>query len=109
MTTTTPGILGQLKPTANTDTNLFTVAYSNQAQFNIFICNQSGSQDQISVALVPSGSSETSISYILYNTPIDGNYAFTLGGLSLNSGDQVRVLSTYGTTSFTASGLTISS
>jgi hypothetical protein len=108
MTTTTPSILGQSKPVANTDTNLFTVSYGNQAQFNIFVCNQSGTQDQITISLVPNGDLESSTSYIFSGTQIAGNFTFTASGIYLNSGDQVRVISVHGTTSFTATGLLVS-
>jgi hypothetical protein len=107
MTTTVPGILGQNKPSAGVDTNLFTVATGTQVQFNMFVCNQAVSQDQFTIALVPSMGIETSATYIAYNTPITANGLVSLGGLFLNSGDQVRILSVGGNTSFTATGLVI--
>ena len=107
MTTTTPRILGQNMPAAGVDTNLFTVATGTQAQFNIFLCNQAGSQDQFTIALVPFTGTETSATYIAYNTPLTANGIFSVGGLYLNSGDQVRILSVNGTISFTATGLSI--
>jgi hypothetical protein len=107
MTTTTPIILGQSKPVATVDTNLFTVGYNNQAQFNLFVCNQSSSSDTITVALVPNGNLESSTSYIFYNNTVAGNFTFIANGIYLNSGDQIRVLSTNGTTSFTATGLLV--
>ena len=107
MTTTAPGILGQNKPAAGVDTNLFTVANGTQVQFNMFVCNQISSQDQFTIALVPSTGIETSATYIAYNTPVTANGVVSLGGLFLNSGDQVRILSVGGNISFTATGLII--
>lgn len=107
MTTTTPSILGQNMPAAGIDTNLFTVTNGTQVQFNIFLCNQSSTQDAFTIALVPNSGTETSATYISFNTPIIGNAVFSIGGLYLNSGDQVRVLSTDGNISFTATGLIV--
>jgi len=107
MTTTTPGILGQNKPSAGVDTNLFTVATGTQVQFNMFVCNQASSADQFNIALVPYLGTENTSTYIAYNTPIIANGLVSLGGLFLNSGDQVQILSVNGTSSFTATGLII--
>lgn len=107
MTTTTPSILGQNMPTAGIDTNLFTVANGTQVQFNLFVCNQVAFQNQFSVALVPNGGIENQATYVAFNTILTGNGIFTIGGLYLNSGDQVRVSSKSGNISFTATGLII--
>jgi hypothetical protein len=107
MTTTTPSILGQNMPSAGINTNLFTVANGSQVQFNLFVCNQSTSQDQFTIALVPNTGIETAATYIAFNTPIISNGIFTIGGLYLNSGDQIKILSTHGNLSFTATGLII--
>ncbi len=107
MTTTAPGILGQNMPSAGVDTNLFTVATGTQVQFNMFVCNQSNNQDQFNIALIPFTGIENSSTYIAYNTPIIANGIVSLGGLFLNSGDQVQVLSVNGNISFTATGFVI--
>jgi len=108
MSTTVPSILGQNKPNPNVDTNLFTVATGTQVQFSIFVCNQSNSVDNFTIALVPNGGIEGSESFIAYNTPLTANGVFSASGLYLNSGDQVRVLSVGGNMSFTATGMIIS-
>ena len=107
MTTTAPGILGQNKPSAGVDTNLFTVATGTQVQFNMFVCNQNNTQDQFTISLIPYTGIENSSTYIAYNTPVIANGIVSIGGLFLNSGDQVRVSSVGGNTSFTATGLVI--
>ena len=108
MTQTTPKILGQKKPDPSVETNLFTVTLTHQCQLSIFACNQSSSFDQINIALVPFGQTETAVSYIAYQTTLFGNGVFSFSGLFLNSGDSVVVFSTNGTTSFTATGMDVS-
>ena len=101
----TPKIFGQAKPPASVDTTLFIVASNTQAQFTIYVCNQTPDMDTINIGLVPFGQNESSASYIAYQTAIIGNSVLSFSGLFLNSGDQVEVFSTNGTTSFVATGL----
>ena len=101
----TPKIFGQAKPPASVDTTLFIVASNTQAQFTIYVCNQTPDMDTINIGLVPFGQNESSASYIAYQTAIIGNSVLSFSGLFLNSGDQVAVFSTNGTTSFVATGL----
>jgi len=107
MATTLPRIFGQQKPAAMTETNLFSVSLTNQAQFSIFVCNQSNVIDYFTIALIPYGTNEVGASYITYQTPLSGNSIFSISSLDLNSGDRVNVASVNGTTSFTATGIDI--
>ena len=110
MSTTIPSIIGQNYPAAGVDTNLFTVPLNQQVQFSIFVCNQSSSYDYFTIALVKSGgqtSPELPSTFIAYNTPLVNNGVFSASGLYLNSGDQVRVMSTNGSCSFNATGIVI--
>lgn len=110
MSTTIPSILGQTRPSANIDTNLFTVGITEQAQFSLFVCNLSPQVDYFTIALVPNGAPilpENAGTYIAYNTPLIGNGVFAASGLYLNSGDQVRVTSANGNCSVTATGVVI--
>jgi hypothetical protein len=107
MSYTVPKILGQNKPDAGVDTNLFTVASNHQVQFSLFACNQSAVIDRFTIALIPNGGTETNATYIAYNTPLIGNGMFSAAGLYLNSGDQVKVSSVNGSFSFTATGIDI--
>ena len=110
MSNTIPSILGQSKPAANVDTNLFTVPYGTQAQFSLFVCNQSPVVDYFTIALVQYGtptSPENPSNYIAYNTPLIGNGVFAASGLYLNMGDQVRITSAGGNCSVTATGVII--
>jgi hypothetical protein len=104
---TTPRLLGQNKPDALVNTNLFTVTTGNQVQFSLFVCNQDSEIDRFTVALIPAGEPETLNTYIAYRTPLIGNGVFAASGLYLNSGDQVVVESENGYISFTATGIEI--
>lgn len=107
MTTTTPRLLGQNKPDAGVNTNLFTVTTGNKVQFSLFVCNQNSAIDRFTVALVLAGEPETASSYIAFRTPLIGNGVFAASGLYLNSGDQVIIESENGNISFTATGIEI--
>ncbi len=108
MTTTTPRIFGQVKPVANIETTLLTVAYTSQAQMSIFIANQSSTIDRFSIEILPFNTSPDFSRYIAYNTPLIGNGVFALSGIALNSGDQIVVSTANGDCSFTATGLEFS-
>jgi hypothetical protein len=107
MTTTTPKIFGQAKPVMMIPTNLVTVGNTNQAQINIFVCNQNPAIDYFSIELLPNGDSDDPSRYIAYNTPILGNGVFAMSGISLNSGDSIVVQTVNGGCSITATGVQI--
>lgn len=107
MASTAPKLLGQKKPAANVETNLFTVAGGHQVQFSIFVCNQSAVLDRFTVALIPDGGTLSTANYIAYQTPIIGNGVFSASGLYLGSGDMVEVTSGGGNVSITATGIDI--
>ena len=107
--TQSPRIFAQQFPAAGIDTNLMTVDVAHSAQMSVFIANQSANEDAISVALVPYSEPNTMPpNYIAYQTRLMGNGVLAFSGLYMASGDQVRVTSANGTTSFTASGIDIS-
>ena len=108
MVTQTPKIFAQHYPPAGNDDNLFTVVSGHNAQLTVFVANHSISEDQISVSLVPEGTANTTApNYIAYQTRILGNGCIAFAGLFLDSGDQVRVRSANGTSSFVATGVDI--
>jgi len=100
-----PKILGQNKPVAHIDTNLFTVATGHQAQISIFIANQSDDFDRFTIALVPANQSEQPENYIAYRSLLVANGVLAFSGLYLNSEDRVQVISENGNCSFTATGI----
>jgi len=86
-----------------------TVDVGHSAQMSVFIANQDANEDAISVALVPYDQANTiPPNYIAYQTRLMGYGVLAFSGLYMASGDQVRVTSVNGTTSFTASGIDIS-
>jgi len=101
-------VFGQNKPDAGFDTNLFTVAIDNQAQFSIFVANQSNTYERFTIAIVPNSQSEQPENYIAYNTYLYPNGVIAFSGLYLNSGDKVQVSSENGNCSFTATGIDFS-
>jgi len=107
MTTTTPQIFGQALPVALVQTNLLTVPNGEQAQINMFVCNQSSSYDYFSIELIPSGDNPDPARFVAFNTPVLPNGVFSMAGISLNSGDAVVVSTTQGNCSFTATGMGI--
>lgn len=98
-------ILGQQKPGAGVNTNLFTVSTSHQVQVSIFIANQMSDYDRFTVALIPSGQSQEPKNYLAYSTPLSANGVMAFSGIYLNDGDSVFVSSEGGQCSFTATGI----
>ena len=89
--TTTYKILGQINPTANTATTLYTVPASTQTVIStIAICNQSNTASTFSLAVQPSGAAVTAKNYINYQTAIPGNDTITLTiGMTLSNTDVI--------------------
>lgn len=104
---TTPTILGQNFPDPTVPTILFAVPANCSVQFSTFVCNQSPEPDLITIALLPDGGPDTPASYIAYQTTLIGNGVLAFSGLFMNQLDQVEVISQYGTSSFTATGMLI--
>jgi hypothetical protein len=109
MTTVTPMIFGQIKPSTPTPTAVYTVPQGAQAQLTLFVYNQGSGFDNFRIALVPNGQTITTARYLAYDTPLINNGVFALAGIGLNSGDTVFVQSANGGVSFTATGMQYSS
>ncbi|MCK9439431.1 MAG: hypothetical protein WC188_04640 [Candidatus Caldatribacteriota bacterium] len=101
-------ILGRVKPASITNTSLYTVPVVTQANVNIFIANQGSGEDQIRVAITPSGSALAATDYIIYDIALAGNSSQQLTGIALAASDFITVYSLNGTTSFVATGIEIS-
>ena len=88
---TTYKILGQINPTANTATTLYTVPASTQTVIStIAVCNQSNTATTFSLAVQPAGAAIASKHYINYQTSIPGNDTITLTiGLTLGNTDVI--------------------
>ena len=88
---TTYKVLGQINPTANTATTLYTVPSSTQTVVStIAVCNQSNTASTFSLAVQPAGASITAKHYLNYQTPIPGNDSITITiGLTLGNTDVI--------------------
>lgn len=102
-------VLGQLKPAATTNVDLYTVPTGKQAVCStLAICNL-GNSASIRVAVRPSGASLSDENYIVYDLGlVVSDSVFLTLGISLNAGDVVTVYSTTSTTSFSLFGTEVS-
>jgi hypothetical protein len=88
---TTYKVLGQINPTANTATTLYTVPSATQTVVStIAVCNQSSSASTFSLAVQPAGAAISAKHYLNYQTPIPGNDSITITiGLTLGNTDVI--------------------
>ena len=101
-------LLGQSKPSAATPTDLYTVPQATQANFNIFVANQAAQSDTIRISLALAGVALDPKQYIAYGVTIEANSIYKITGISLAATDKIRIYSTNGTCSFTATGVELS-
>lgn len=85
-------VLGQINPTANTITDLYTApSGANTIISTISVCNQTNVSSNFDIAVVPSGDTLGAKNYINFNTPLPASDTITLTlGLTLAAGDKVR-------------------
>jgi hypothetical protein len=88
---TTYKVLGQINPTANTLTTIYTVPAATQTVVStIAVCNQSNVATAFSLAVQPAGAAIASKHYLNYQTLIPGNDTITLTiGLTLGNTDVI--------------------
>lgn len=99
-------VLGQLDPTATTNTTLYTVpAATMTVVSSLVICNRSSSASNIRVAVRPAGATIDNKHYLYYDLVVPGNdtFAATLG-ISLGATDVVTVYTSNATVSFSLFG-----
>lgn len=103
--------LGQSNPSATTETVLYTVPSATSAVVStLTICNQASSAATYRIAVRPSADGTTTAKHwIVYGATVGGSdtTALTLG-LTLATGDTVRVYASTATLSFSAFGSEIS-
>ena len=99
-------VLGQSNPSANTNTDLYTVPASTSAVCStIVICNQAASAATFRVAVRPSGASIATAQYISYDTNVNANDSITMTiGITLATTDVVTVRANTTTVSFNLFG-----
>ena len=109
MATTTYKILGQSNPSATTETALYTVPSTTSTVIStLTVCNQSSSAATYRIAVVPSadaGSPAAAKHWIVYGATVGGSdsTALTLG-LTLATGDKVKIYASTANLSFSAFG-----
>jgi hypothetical protein len=103
---TTYKVLGQSKPSAASDTTLYTVPSStNTIVSTLNIVNLNASADTVRVAIRPDGATLTDSQYIIYDLSLNGKSSFTFtAGLTIDAADVITVYSTNGYCSFSAFG-----
>jgi hypothetical protein len=103
-------VLGQSNPSANTNTDLYTVpAATSTVCSTLVICNQAATGATFRIAVRPSGASITTSQYLSYDTNINANDSITLTiGITLATTDIVTVRANSTTVSFSLFGSEIS-
>jgi hypothetical protein len=106
-------VLGQVAPSATTETQLYLVPSATSAVVStITICNQAATAATYRIAVVKSGgttSPAAALSWIVYGATVAASDTTVLTvGLTLATGDQIRVYASSATTSFNAFGSEIS-
>ena len=98
-------ILAKLKPTLQTDTDLYTAPGSTEAHVKLTAANQSDTLDQIRVGLVlNAGSIDWNTDSLIHDGDLDRDAPYEKN-VVLATGEKIVVRSETGTTSFVATGL----
>jgi hypothetical protein len=99
-------VLGQINPTANTQTTLYTVpAATSTIISTISVCNINAAATTFSIAVQPAGASLTSKNYLNFNTSLPGNDTMTLTlGITLAATDVISANAATGNVAFNAFG-----
>ena len=92
---TTYKVLGQSAPSANTDTNIYTVPSGTQAVIStISVCNLTQGELLYRIAVRPNGATLSNEHYIAYDAKAAGNDAtFITVGVTVDAGDVITVRS----------------
>ena len=99
-------VLGQINPTANTLTPLYTVPASNSAVVStVVICNQSNTATTFRLAVQPANAAISAKHYLNYDTPLPANDTITVTiGITLAQTDVISANVPTSTVSFSAFG-----
>lgn len=103
-------VLGQVNPSATTNTTLYTVPAATQTVVStISVCNQAATAATFRIAVRVAGATLSAEEYIVYGAtvPASDSTFFTLG-LTLGATDVVTVYASSATVSFNAYGSEIS-
>ena len=99
-------VLGQINPTSNTATTLYTVPASTSAIVSsITVCNQASTSATFRLAVQPAGVALEAKHFVNYNTAIPANDTISLTlGITLGNTDIVSCNASSSTISFSAFG-----
>ena len=107
MATSTYKVLGQLNPSATTETTLYTAPSATQTVVStLTICNQTASAATYRIAVRPSADNSTAAKHwIIYGATVAASdtTALTLG-ITLATGDKIQVYASSANLSFSAFG-----
>ncbi len=103
-------VLGQINPTANTATTVYTVpALTSTILSTVTVCNQSANTATFRLAVRPSGESLAAKHHINYDTPVPGNDTVSLTlGITLAATDVLTANANTSSVSINAFGSEIS-
>jgi hypothetical protein len=107
---TTYKVLGQVAPSATTNTTLETVPSATQAVVStIAVCNRGGTSATYRIAVRPAGATIANQHYIAYDTAITANNSTMITiGITLAATDVITVYASNADLSFSAFGSEIS-
>lgn len=106
MATATYKVLGQVAPSATTETDLYTVPASTETIVStITVANRSSTSATYRISVSVNGAATATKDYIAYDTAIAGNgvYTFTIG-ITLDATDKIKVYGSTANLSFNAFG-----
>lgn len=109
MATTTYKILGQVAPSATTETDLYTVPAATESVVStICVANRAATDATIRISVSANGAATATKDYIAYDLGISGGgiLTFTLG-LTIDATDKIRVYASSANISFSAFGTEI--
>lgn len=103
---TTYKVLGQVNPSATTNTTLYTVPSATQTVVStISVCNRTGGELTFRIAIRPAGATLSNEHYIAYDAKVAGNdTTFITVGATLGAADVITVYASAASLSFNAFG-----
>ncbi len=102
---TVRGTLGQVAPSANVLTTMYTVPSLKSTVCRVIATETGGVVATFRIAVAVSGAGDSIEQYIAYNRPIAANDTGSTIAFILNAGDVVRVFSSTNDVSFTLTGI----
>jgi hypothetical protein len=99
------GILGQVSPTLDTDTDLYTAPAGRFAEVKVLVAERGGAAATFRVWVAPAGASTSNEQYIAYDEALAANEALTSVTFRVRETDVVRVRASTSNVSFTCTGV----